>query len=448
MTLQEIKQKINFKQPKYMIPAIIYLPLLFTLYMVCDMFSFTPDDKDNSGLETTEYLNTKLPEANIKGDGINGKYEAMLDSYGKIRDKTVVQDAGEDTLHHEDYESKYKDAEVDAVDEDSKAHEDAIRHLQELREEIRQQQQAELQQAADEQHDRSEGNTPEEDKTLKDLQEALANARNEAEGAGTKASADVQGAAASAADMVRTETDKAKQKSSDAVQAPTEDAPVYEVKKKQKKESDFFNTISSNEKPQKLIKAIIDENIKAVEGSRVRLRLLDELEIGEATLPAGSYLYATMSGFGSQRVKGSVTSVLVDDEILKISLSLYDTDGLEGLYVPESHFREVSKDVASGALQGGGNNFFDSSAPSTFVQMGYQALQNGYNKVTNAISKAIRKNSAKLKYGTQVYLINSQQKRNVRQQTPQMSPAQVQAEQQAAREAYSRYLMNVKSNRE
>lgn len=66
-----------------------------------------------------------------------------------------------------------------------------------------------------------------------------------------------------------------------------------------------------------MIKAIIDENVKAVDGSRVRLRLLDDVEIGEMIVKKGAYLYATMSGFSSQRVKGTVKSVLVDDEIVK-----------------------------------------------------------------------------------------------------------------------------------
>ena len=87
-----------------------------------------------------------------------------------------------------------------------------------------------------------------------------------------------------------------------------------------------------------------------MEGSRVRLRLLDDVEINETVVKSGSYLYAIMSGFSSQRVKGTISSVLVNDEIIKVSLSLYDTDGLEGLYVPSSSFRETAKDVASGAF--------------------------------------------------------------------------------------------------
>ncbi len=45
----------------------------------------------------------------------------------------------------------------------------------------------------------------------------------------------------------------------------------------------------------------------------------------------------------------------MEDELVKVSLSIYDTDGLEGLYVPISQFRETSKDVASSAMSGSMN---------------------------------------------------------------------------------------------
>lgn len=158
-----------------------------------------------------------------------------------------------------------------------------------------------------------------------------------------------------------------------------------------------------------MIKAIIDENIKAVDGSRVRLRLLDDVEIGETMVRKGSYIYAIMSGFGSQRVKGTIKSLLVDDELVKVNLSLHDTDGLEGLYVPQSSFRETSQDVAASAL-GGSMSMNNGSTGNSFSQWGMQAVQQAYSKTSNAISKAIRKNKAKLKYGTFVYLVNGNNK--------------------------------------
>lgn len=196
-----------------------------------------------------------------------------------------------------------------------------------------------------------------------------------------------------------------------AVKSLDENDKTEEVVKKHDEASDYFNTINNNEPDHKLIKAIVDEDIKAVDGSRVRLRLLDDIDIGERTIRKGSYLYCTMSGFGQQRVKGNVTSVLFNDELVKINLSIYDMDGLEGLYVPRSSFRETTKDISGGALDQS-MNFNSTTSDNTFSQWGMQALQNAYQKTTSALSKNIRKNKVKIKYGTQVYLINSKNIKN------------------------------------
>jgi conjugative transposon TraM protein len=196
-----------------------------------------------------------------------------------------------------------------------------------------------------------------------------------------------------------------------AVNTPSDNDETQEVVKKTRHTSDFFNTLSENEPQSNLIKAIIDEDIKAVDGSRVRLRLLDDIEIGSVVMPKGSYIYAIMSGFGSQRVKGSVKSLLYKDELIKVSLSIYDTDGLEGLYVPSSSFRETSKEVASSAMSGN-ISMNQGSYDNSLAQWGMQAIQNAYQRTTNAISKSIKKNSAKLKYGTFVYLVNGKEKNN------------------------------------
>lgn len=198
-----------------------------------------------------------------------------------------------------------------------------------------------------------------------------------------------------------------------AVTTPSDNEEAQEVVKKSKPTSEFFNTLTENDPESNLIKAIIDEDVKAVDGSRVRLRLLDDIEINDKTLPKGTYIYAIMSGFGSQRVKGSIKSILVDDNIIKVNLSLYDTDGLEGLYVPNSQFRETTKDVASGAMSNTSSITQNTSATgNSLIQWGNQAISNAVQKTSNAIGKAIKKNSAKLKYGTFVYLVNGREKKN------------------------------------
>jgi conjugative transposon TraM protein len=407
----KLSEKINFRQPKYMLPAILYLPILFLGFFVIRLFGTEKADIDKSNLETTEFFNDKLPDANIKGDGIGDKYTNMLNDFGKIKDESAVENierGGEDIK--EEYTSQYSDAELAAMDQGSRQAQESMERLRQLQEQMRQQQ------AQDDNlsNDRTGGNTSEEDETLESLRKALDEARQQSQrqASGTVSSTD---------NRVSNETDTDLRSNDDvkgqvtvnekAVTEIAEEAEAEEVVKTQKETSDYFNTITTNEPEHKLIKAIVDEDVKAVDGSRVRLRLLDDIDIGERTIAKGTYLYCIMSGFSQQRVKGTVKSVLVNDELVKINLSIYDTDGMEGLYVPRSSFRETSQDVASGAMSQS-MSLNDGSSTSSMGRWGMQALQNAYQKTANAISKNIRKNKVNIKYGTQVYLINSKEKRN------------------------------------
>lgn len=386
-------KKINWKQPKYMIPLIIYFPLLFVGYFVIDLFH-TEKAEIPDGLATTEYLNPDLPEAKMKGDGIGNKYESMLKSYGKIDDYSAlgnIERNEEDT--REEYESKYTDEEREQLEAQEAA---KLAEMQRQLQESAQKGQEIAQGGSPSEEDRIARSKQREQEAMDELNRAIAQARLQAQ----------QSMMPAAADTADAGQREGKVEASD--KKKTDDDEPQEVVKKVKVTSDYFNTLCDNDKETSLIKAIIDENIKAVDGSRVRLRLLDDIEINDVVVPKGSYLYATMSGFGSQRVKGNVQSIMVDDDIIKVSLALYDTDGLEGLYVPSSQFRETTKDVGSGALSNT-SSLTNSSTTSgnSLATWGAQTITNAVQKTSNAISKAIKKNNAKLKYGTFVYLINS-----------------------------------------
>lgn len=379
----KIFDKINFKEPKYMLPAILYVPLLVASYFIFDLFHTETAEIPDKTMQMTEYLNPDLPDARIKGD-IGSKYENMAKSWGKIQDYSAVDNIERDESddNKEEYESQYTMDDIALLDE-------------------QQQEKAAAAQIAD-------AKTREQE-ALAELEKALAEARlkgcNE-----VLPPTDTDSTATAAQTPAATIEVKGKiEEESRSVKAPSESEPPSEVVRKVKTASDYFNTLAVNEREPKLIKAIIDENIKAVDGSRVRLRLLDDVEINECVVKRGSYLYATMSGFSSGRVKGSITSILIEDELVKVSLSLYDTDGMEGLYVPNSQFRETGKDVASGAVSGN-LNMNTGSYGNSLSQWGMQAATNAYQKTSNAIGKAIKKNKVKLKYGTFVYLVNGREK--------------------------------------
>ena len=402
-----ITDKINFRQPKYMLPAIIYLPLLFFGYFFFRFFD-TEKAEVNNKMETTEYYNDKLPDANLKGDGIGDKYSNMVNNFGKIKDESAVENierGGED--QKEEYKSQYSDAEVAAMDQQSDEAQQSMERLRRLQAQIKEQQAKDENLASS----RSYGNTEDEEQTLENLRKALEEARNEGKSHVGMVNEGAEEQPTHAKRISKKKVEDEKVVNEHSVSEIPEEAKAEEVVKKQKETSDYFNTIVTNEPEHKLIRAIVDEDVKAVDGSRVRLRLLDDIDVGDRTIAKGNYLYCTLNGFGQQRVKGSVKSILVNDELVKVNLSIYDTDGLEGLYVPKSSFSETTKDIVSGTVSQN-MNINDGSTTSSTGRWGMQALQNAYQKAANALSKNIRKNKVKVKYGTQVYLINSKEKRN------------------------------------
>jgi conjugative transposon TraM protein len=164
--------------------------------------------------------------------------------------------------------------------------------------------------------------------------------------------------------------------------------------------SDDFNTVMP-EKDREFIKVVIDEGLTGFAGSRIRLRLLDDMQAGPYLIKKDTYLYALISGFNGQRVTLSVKSIVYQDKILPVKLEVYDLDGLEGLYVPESAFRDFTKDASTNVIQGvdmqnSSNSFVMSAAGQLF------------QSTSSAIAGMIRKNKAKIKYNSYLYLIDNQ----------------------------------------
>jgi len=401
-------QKINFRQPKYVLPAILYPLILGTGWLVIDMFRTEVKDTPDRNLEETEYLNPTLPQAQIRDDGIGGRTESMMKSYGRIQDYSAVENIDRNNEEQtEDYASRYSDEEFALLDREAQARTEELLRLREMQDRIAEGAQKGEAMSSDSLNpvDYADRNNRE---ALAELERALAEARLKGQQSVEMPVTDVVEAAAG---ITAAETVEIKE---GAVNELSDDDDALTVVKAKRPSSSYFNTLAENELEPSLIKAIIDEDIKAVDGSRIRLRLLDDIEINDVFLPKGSYLYATMSGFGQQRVKGSVKSLMVADELVKVNLTIYDTDGLEGLYVPSSSFRETAKDVAGGALDNSMTLNSNTSGQSNIAQWGWNAIQNACQKTSSAISKAIRKNKVSLKYGTFVYLVNGSEKQTGR----------------------------------
>lgn len=165
-----------------------------------------------------------------------------------------------------------------------------------------------------------------------------------------------------------------------------------------------FNTIRADE-DNRFLSAIIDQDITGFSGSRLRIRLLDDLLAGKFLIKKGTYLYALISGFSGQRVLLSITSIMSGGELIPVKLDLYDHDGLRGLYVPASAFREFTRDLGVNSSQG--VTLQQMAENNNQLVMGI--LQKMFQSTTAAVGKLIRSNKAKIKYNTQVMLIDPDQ---------------------------------------
>lgn len=407
MDNNNIFKKIDFRQSKYILCGMSYVGVLIVGGLVFWMFDTEIQDVGPSNLVTKESLNSDLPTANVS-DEITGKRQAVSKVFGDISDLSGVdniQDDRDSLSKKEDFESKYSEEEARKVEEQQKkSREELERTKRQLAE---QKARAEKMSSGMSENDfqlpltaeeRERARRMRQNGMMADIERDLGTSKQSGQSGETRYTGGVT------ANVQTSETGASssfKQKKEE-----NEEEKISKVTKKTNETSKSFNTISSNEKNSKLINAIVDEEVKAVDGSRVRLRILDDIEVDGLTLKKGSYLYATMSGFSQQRVKGTVNSVMIDEEIHKINLSIYDTDGLEGLYVPSSSFRETAKDVGSSALSNNMNINDNTSSGNSVTQWAMQGIQNAYQKTSNAISKAIKTNRVRVKYGTKVYLIN------------------------------------------
>ena len=390
--------KVNFKQPKYIFPLVIFVPLCALIYFVMQTFGGGESGKQEVA---TDRINMELPEARAEEAG--DKMYEMSRRFGDEDAFTAVGSLGEEKTEDESLEHGYSEEELNRLDA---AEAERIRQQQEMEE-------LERSLAESRKHinsyaygDKTPGNDDTED-FARDLEEIQ------------RRSYERQKAIESGLGIGQEEADEAARKQrADSIARVREEEKERNrpnlVIKSEETNADKFHTVEaeSSTADATLIRAMIDQNTKAKEGTRLRFKLLDDVTVSGTKLKKNTYLYGTVTGFGQQRVRAAITSILVGGKFIKVNLSVFDNDGMEGFYVPESAFRDFVKDAGASTVQQ--NISFESDGYGSGISgeaVALQALQNMYNSATSALSSNIRKNKAKIKYNTIVYLINSDEAR-------------------------------------
>lgn len=375
-------KKINFKKPKYVIPAISILPVLWIGYQICSLVSFEAEE-DTAVI--TEEVNTDLPTVDLEKVQIKSKYQSMLDGYGKVTDYTGVENVEREEQDNGNIRSNYNEREMEVIDSLNivrKRQEEQLRRMREENEKEGRERNVQP---------RSHSEGAEMDALSRQMQLIQKMASGEK----------ILSEEEKIQEQRKRELEMMRRHIIDSIAAAN--APV-EVNKVGEAYESHFNTIEDGNNRPELIRGRVDELVKVKDGSRLRIRLSDDVEIEGTVIPKGTYVYANVTGFSAQRVKAQVKSMMVGGKITNVELNVYDLDCQEGFFVPASSFRELAKDIGSGAMNMNLN--MNNAGEQSLESVAMQSLQQAFQATTSAISKNIRQNKAKIKYNTEVYLIS------------------------------------------
>ncbi len=171
----------------------------------------------------------------------------------------------------------------------------------------------------------------------------------------------------------------------------------------QKQKTDFtlekksVSGFQNEEIKKSLIKAEVYETTTVMNGNRIKLRLLEDVWINGMKLDKNTFIYGICK-IKNERLHIQITQLPVKGNFLPVDLTIYDLDGLPGLYVPDNVARKVIKDV------GGSTNtsslFGVTNDPLTYA--GIRAA----DRTAQTLLKRVRLKKVTIKKNTLVYLIN------------------------------------------
>lgn len=168
----------------------------------------------------------------------------------------------------------------------------------------------------------------------------------------------------------------------------------------------FFSLDGSgfSQSVQNTIQAVIHEDQTVVNGSTIKLRLVNDVYINGTLIPKDNFLFgvAQLSG---ERLGIRIESIRYRQSLFPVELLVYDMDGLDGIYIPGSITRDAAKESADRPLQ-------SINLSSVDQNWGTQAAGAGVEVAKGLFSKKAKLIKVKIKAGYQVLLKDEKQKKN------------------------------------
>ncbi|WP_319004967.1 conjugative transposon protein TraM [Flavobacterium frigoritolerans] len=153
---------------------------------------------------------------------------------------------------------------------------------------------------------------------------------------------------------------------------------------------------------QNAVEAVIHETQTIVNGATVKFRLMNDIFVSGIKIPKDNFLFGVASLKG-ERLTIKINSIKYNKSLFPVDLSVYDMDGLIGIYIPGAINRDVAKASADRSMQTLGVANLDDS-------WGSQAAGAGIEAAKSLLSKKVKMIKVIVKAGYQVLLRDEKQK--------------------------------------
>lgn len=155
---------------------------------------------------------------------------------------------------------------------------------------------------------------------------------------------------------------------------------------------------------QNAVPAVIHETQTIVNGSTIKLRLINAVFVNGVEIPKNNFLLGIASLQG-ERLVIKINSIRYKNALFPVDLTVYDLDGLHGIYMPGAINREVAKASADRSVQTLGVASLDDSWGAQAAGVGIEAAKTLFSKKAKLVKVVV-------KAGYQVLLRDEKQKQN------------------------------------
>lgn len=156
------------------------------------------------------------------------------------------------------------------------------------------------------------------------------------------------------------------------------------------------------EKSSNAIEAVVNENQVLVNGAVIKLRLLQDMFINSSRIPSGNFVFGVAS-LNGERLEIEINSIRTGSSLYPVKMEVYDMDGLPGIHIPGAITRDVAKQSADNSLQMMELTTFDPSLKA-------QAAAAGINTAKSLLTKKVKLVKVMVKAGYKVLLLDKSAK--------------------------------------